>query len=257
MASKEEFANSEEGKETAPPEAQKSEEQEEKETPTDDTSTEEKPESTEETEETEETKESQEKVDKALSQEKGLDGELKKLEEGNAERRNRIVELRSERRTQKVELGDGERNVQTEQTQAQTQEQPVDNNYDNSANYVIGEFVKDHPKYSTENDSGDEKWAELYRESELADNRPKNPFDVKRRLEKAHAYLESQNPTPKTDPAKEEAKKKSLEMAGQGAGGSGAGVPSKEYTDDDVKRFTDMGYSKEKAIEMAVFQKSR
>ena len=225
MASKEEFANSEEGKETAPPEAQKSEEQEEKETPTDDTSTEEKPESTEETEESEETKESQEKVDKALSQEKGLDGELKKLEEGNAERRNRIVELRSERRTQKDELGDGQRAVQ--QTPTSTPEASVDSNYDNSANYVIDDFLKEHPEYNKENDPDDLKWNEVYQESELTDNRPKNPFDVKKRLEKAHAYLKSKNPTPKADPAKEEAKKKSLEMAGQGAGGSGAGVPSK------------------------------
>jgi len=249
MATKEEFADSEEGKETAP-ETNEGKKQKEKETPTADTSTEKKPESTEDAEK-------QKKVEEALSQGKGLDSELEKLEKGNAERRNRIVEARSERRTQKDELGDSQRNVQTGQTQEQTQEQTVDDSYENSANYVIGEFVKEHPIYNTENDSGDTKWTELYRESELAENRPKNPFDVKKRLEKAHVYLESQNPTPKTDPAKEEAKKKSLEMAGQGAGGSGVGVPSKEYTEDDVKIFTDMGYSEKEATELATKKKAR
>ncbi len=237
---KKEFAESEEGKELAPAEVQ--EEQEEKETPEEDSSTEKTPES--------EPKEDDEK-DKALSQGKGLDGELDKLEKENAERRDRIVELRSERREQKEELGDNQRNVQPEQTES------TDDNYDNSANYVIGEFVKEHPEYGSENDSGDAKWKELYRESELAENRPANPFEVKKRLEKAHAYIAAQNPIPKADPAKENAQKESLKMAGQGAGNSGTGDSSKEYNDSDVKIYTDMGYPEKKAIKLAtkVFSK--
>ncbi len=247
MATQDEFKDSEEGKELAPEETQVSEEeQEEKETPKDDTSTEEKPES-------EESEEKSEDVEKAESQGKGLDNEIAKLESGNEERRNRIVQLRNERRTQKDELGDNQRGVGDQQPT----EQPKTTDYDNSANYVIGEFVKEHPEYSTESDSGDSKWAELFRESELEQNRPPNPFDVKKRLEKAHAYIQSQNPNPKSDPDKENAEKEKLKLAGQGGGNSGGGVTGKKYSSSDLKIFTDMGYSREEAIPMAISKRAR
>lgn len=243
-----EFANSEEGKKTV-----QEVEQEEKETPEEDPSTEKKPESPEDAEK-------QKKVDEALSQEKGLDAEEKKLEEENAERRNRIVQLRAERRTQKDELGENNRSVQpvtVQPVQAQEQTDGYDQRDIDSANYVIDQFVGEHPEYSKENESGDTNWAKLYAESELDENRPKNPFDVKKRLEKAHAYINSQkDPIPQVDPAEEEAKKKSLELAGQGGGSSGTAPTSEDYDNSDVRIFTKMGYKKKDAVEMAKRQKA-
>ena len=242
----EEFKNSEEGKQPVEDESQFTEtDATETDTPVEVPPTEEP---AHEDVPSEKTNEPEDEPD-VHSETKGLENELAKLETKRDELKAKVIQRRSEVRNLKKEAGEDQRQV-TEPTGA-TGDGVGSEPYQDTADYMIEQFLEEHPEYKEENDPLDEKWNTLKAEFDSY-KLPKNPYHISKLLLKAHKVLSPSTPAHAANPARANAQKEKLRMAGQGGGGSKAtATKSKTFNQSTYEYYKRGGFSDAEAKEMA------
>lgn len=158
-----------------------------------------------------------------LSEQRGLTAELEKTQKSKADLKAEIMAeraaLRALKQVQKMQTGEPVAAAPIDPTAPVTQEQL----YNNTANLMTQEFLKDHTEFIQENDPLDENWTALMAEyNKYA--KPLDPHKVGEVLQWAHADLlrKKVSHSPKPNPQKVAAAKKNLATAGQGSGGNTA-----------------------------------
>lgn len=283
----EEFRNSEEGKQPASAEFERSlnsdnfsEQQGGRETPPDGASAEEQPgqpddgsheESTSikgETEkgEQEDTKISaRSKPEDRKRQVQGLSVEEQKLDADILATKQRIIEKRAARQamlaTAKDEglfqrdsqraaavAGEGEEDLDDEPL---TRKQVTEIIYTRDANMQLQTFLQTHPEYTPEKDPYNEKWDALQVALKKY-KEPKDPADMRQVLEWAHADVDKRTSAPPSasKASQDAAAKARLATAGQGAGGGAKGGAKAPAAVDEskVQILINGGWTREEAI---------
>lgn len=111
--------------------------------------------------------------------------------------------------------------------------------YKSVQDQVIAEFCEKYPEYKPENDSENINWNALNRE--LADYRmPESPHEIRRVLEKAHKAI-----SPNVPDTSIAVKKRTVETASAGAGGTQRSSSSKSLTSEQRRMYEEGGWSKD------------
>ena len=109
---------------------------------------------------------------------------------------------------------------------------------------AVTEFLEKYPEYKPENDSQDINWNTLQRE--LADYRmPESLSDIRRVLEKAHKSVTQSVGDPSLP-----AKKRAVETASAGTGGTQRSSSGKPLSSEQRRRYEDGGWSKDEIKEL-------
>ncbi|MEK7111941.1 MAG: hypothetical protein AAB875_01300 [Patescibacteria group bacterium] len=116
--------------------------------------------------------------------------------------------------------------------------------YESVKQQVVAEFLEKYPEYKPENDSQDVNWNSLQRE--LADYRmPESPHEIRRVLEKAHKAI-----SPNVPDTSIAVKKRTVETASAGAGGTQRSSSGKTLSFEQRRRYEDGGWSKDEIKEI-------